>query len=389
MPALGATTWGPVRPRAPGNGGRASPGCSTIRPRRSPTMSDWSVRLACIPARRALIRALLRPDDRLACCELHPEDACRACVASFAHDRQVAVHHRDAWEALGALLPPEQRRGLVLIDPPYEDPQEFDATGRRPRRSGMRRFGTGVFAAWYPIKHRAPVRGFLRPAAGQLVMRDIVAAELWLREPVDPTRLNGCGMLVINPPYRFEQEVPPILDALLDRLGNREAWRRRRASRGSPMSSVVVIGAGAWGTALAIQAARAGNGVTLWARDPAPGADHRRRAARTRACPAIACRTRCRSSMRLPDRADVALLAVPMQHLARRAGSACRAGGAARRLHQGRRERHAAPAAGDRGRAAARHARRRADRPELRPRDRRRPAGRRGGRRRRRRAARQ
>ncbi len=53
-------------------------------------------------------------------------------------------------------------------------------------------------------------------------MRDIVAAELWLREPLDPTRLNGCGLLVVNPPYRFEQEVPPILAALLDRLGNRE-----------------------------------------------------------------------------------------------------------------------------------------------------------------------
>ena len=86
---------------------------------------------------------------------------------------------------------------------------------------GYARFSTGVFAAWYPIKQRAPVRQFLTDLK-QTGIRDIVAAELCLREPVDPKRLNGCGMLVINPPYQFEQEVQPILDALLVRLGNRE-----------------------------------------------------------------------------------------------------------------------------------------------------------------------
>ena len=78
-----------------------------------------------------------------------------------------------------------------------------------------------MFAAWYPIKQRAPVRQFLTDLQ-QSGMRDIVAAELCLREPVDPARLNGCGMLVVNPPWRFEQEVPAILAALLDRLGDRE-----------------------------------------------------------------------------------------------------------------------------------------------------------------------
>ena len=75
------------------------------------------------------------------------------------------MHQRDAWEALGALLPPTERRGLVLIDPPFEDPQEFAhlAAGLATAHA---RFRTGVFAAWYPIKHRAPVRAFhLRDAA--------------------------------------------------------------------------------------------------------------------------------------------------------------------------------------------------------------------------------
>ncbi len=83
------------------------------------------------------------------------------------------------------------------------------------------RFAAGVFAAWYPIKHRAPVRA-LHAALRESGIRDIVAAELWLRAPLDAARLNGCGLLVVNPPFRFEQEAPQILAALLDRLGMRE-----------------------------------------------------------------------------------------------------------------------------------------------------------------------
>ncbi len=80
--------------------------------------------LGLYPGSPALIRAMLRPQDRLACCELHPEDAI-ALRRLFARDPQVAVHQRDAWEAIGALLPPAQKRALVLIDPPYEQPDEF------------------------------------------------------------------------------------------------------------------------------------------------------------------------------------------------------------------------------------------------------------------------
>ena len=156
-------------------------------------------RLGLYPGSPALIRALLRPDDRLACCEAHPEDVA-ALRRLFRHDRQVAVHQRDAWEALKALLPPTQKRGLVLIDPPYEEPREF---ARVAARSGGRacRFPTGVLAAWYPVKHRAPVRAFF----DALTLRDVIAAELLLREPLDPARLNGCGLLIVNPPYRFER----------------------------------------------------------------------------------------------------------------------------------------------------------------------------------------
>jgi 23S rRNA (adenine2030-N6)-methyltransferase len=188
-----------------------------------PALADYVgpvQQLGLYPGSPALIRVLLRPSDRLACCELHPEEHA-ALRRHFARDPAVAVHRRDAWEALGALLPPAQRRGLILIDPPYEHPGEFVhlAAGLR---TGTTKFATGVFVAWYPIKHRAPVRIFLT-AMQDSGIRDIVTAELWLREPLDPSRLNGCGMLVINPPYRFEAEIPPILAALLSRLGTGEA----------------------------------------------------------------------------------------------------------------------------------------------------------------------
>ena len=175
--------------------------------------------LGLYPGSPAIARTLMRPNDRMACCERHPEDA-GALRKLFHGDRQVGVHFRDGWEALGALLPPQEKRGLVLIDPPFEDPQEF-ASMTQGLASGWRRFRTGVFAAWYPIKQRAPMRQLMTDVRDSGI-RDMVAVELVLRAPVDPNRLNGCGMLLINPPYRFETELSPIVAALLDRLGNHE-----------------------------------------------------------------------------------------------------------------------------------------------------------------------
>ncbi len=169
-------------------------------------------RLGLYPGSPRLIRAMLRPDDRLACCELHPEDH-RALARLFRRDRQVAVHLRDGWEALSALLPPAQKRGLVLMDPPYEVPDEFSRVQAGLRTAALR-FGSAVLAAWYPIKHRSPVTTFLE-GVRLSGLRDCVAAELWLREPTDPNRLNGCGLLVRNAPWGFEAEAGVIMAALL------------------------------------------------------------------------------------------------------------------------------------------------------------------------------
>jgi 23S rRNA (adenine2030-N6)-methyltransferase len=209
-------------PRAEGGPtARGEQGAWTLFPRTPPVGSGGESRPLCAyPGSPLLIRALLRQGDRLTCCERHPEDHA-ALRRLFARDPFVSVHHRNAWEALRALLPPREHRGLILIDPPYESPTELaDLAGGL--RAGWTRFRTGVFVAWYPIKHRTPVRA-LHAAMREAGIRDIVAAEFVLRTPLNPARLNGCGLLVINPPYRFESEVPPILAALLERLASGEA----------------------------------------------------------------------------------------------------------------------------------------------------------------------
>ncbi len=167
------------------------------------------------PGSPALIRASLRPQDRLTCCELHPEDHA-ALRALFAGDPQTAIHRRNAYEALRALTPFPERRGLVLLDPPFEQEGEFDRLAKGLIETN-RRFRAAILAAWYPIKHRTPVRDF-HDAIRASTMRDAIACELWLREPTDPTLLNGCGMLIVNPPYGFPDQADSILTALRSHL---------------------------------------------------------------------------------------------------------------------------------------------------------------------------
>lgn len=176
--------------------------------------------LGLYPGSPCLIRALMREGDRLACCELHPDDHA-ALRRLFSGDAAVAVHKRDGYAAVGAMLPPASaKRALVLIDPPFEAPGEFGRLLDALRTAAVR-MPSAIVACWYPVKGRAPVREF-HGAVRDLGLPDVLAAELWLREPVDAARLNGCGLLVRNPPYLFEAEAPGILSALLARLGHGE-----------------------------------------------------------------------------------------------------------------------------------------------------------------------
>ncbi len=180
------------------------------------------VREAGAPARYpgspALVQALLRPQDRLLLCELHPDDHALL-RREMGGDPRVAVHRRDGYGAIAALLPPAGniRRGLTLIDPPFEQEDEF-ARLEAAIALARRRFGTGTVAAWYPIKNRSASRSFLHRLS-DAGLPDLVAAELLLRPPVDPSRLNGCGLLLASPPWGFEEAAAGILSAIDSALG--------------------------------------------------------------------------------------------------------------------------------------------------------------------------
>ncbi|HEY0424621.1 MAG TPA: 23S rRNA (adenine(2030)-N(6))-methyltransferase RlmJ [Rhodopila sp.] len=175
--------------------------------------------LGLYPGSPTFIRAVLRAEDRLVCCERHPEDV-TLLRRLFFRDRQVEVHDRSGWEALTGLLPPREKRGLVFIDPPFEAKDEFFTLTDELQR-GHDRFGHGVFAAWYPIKQMAAVRG-VHARLKSSGMRDIVAVELHLRDPSSAERLNGCGLVVINPPYQFEDQAGLIARDVLDGVGENE-----------------------------------------------------------------------------------------------------------------------------------------------------------------------
>lgn len=171
------------------------------------------------PGSPRLMRALMRESDRLLLAELHPEDV-ETLRAEFAGDARVLVRAMDGYTALKALLPPEERRGVVLIDPPFEGKDEF-AQLQQGLSDAWRRWPTGIYAIWYPIKGLAPVRAFhawLRTNAPA----ETIAAELLIHPAVTDERLNGCGLVIVNPPWKLDQQIAnvlPFLHATLQQTG--------------------------------------------------------------------------------------------------------------------------------------------------------------------------
>lgn len=168
------------------------------------------------PGSPLLVRRLLRPQDRLSAYELHPVDAA-ALKAEFAGDVQVKAIELDGWLALNAHVPPKEKRGLVLIDPPFEREGELDRIVEGVI-AAHRRWTGGTFAIWYPIKRRAE-RERLHALLKDSGIPDIQTAEFF-REPFPvEERLIGSGLAVINPPFVFRQEAETIMQALLPALG--------------------------------------------------------------------------------------------------------------------------------------------------------------------------
>lgn len=176
------------------------------------------------PGSPRLALLAMRGQDRLAACELHPEEAA-ALRAMLASDVRVGVHERDGYGAMKALLPPKERRGLVLVDPPYEAQQaEFDLIVAA-LRDALARWPTGIYAVWYPVKQRRTLLPFLRKVAA-LPVRQAWTAELLVRTDDSPLRMNGSGMLLLNPPWQLDREIKAALPALVRALGDDGAsWR--------------------------------------------------------------------------------------------------------------------------------------------------------------------
>lgn len=184
-----------------------------------------------------LLTHALREADRIAACELHPEEA-NVLRDNFAGDPRVAVHARDGYAAVKALLPPRHgatkfARGLVLIDPPYEAQlDEFDIA-LAATREALARWPQGMLALWYPIKQRRALQQFYRKAAA-LDAKSALLLELLVRTDDSPLRMNGSGMLLLNAPWQFDVAMAPALEAMRDALGeagasSRTEWLRTPA----------------------------------------------------------------------------------------------------------------------------------------------------------------
>ena len=179
--------------------------------------------LKTYPGSPALARAFLRPQDRLTACELEPKAA--AALARNLRDRRVKTLRIDGWTALPAYVPPKERRGLVLIDPPFEDDNDF---ARLPSALAQAhgKWAGGIFILWYPIKTRnAP--DMLARRLGRLGIPKMLRAELTVAPLRDPSRLNGSGVIVINPPWRLADALSALLPALAAMLGRGGAGRFR------------------------------------------------------------------------------------------------------------------------------------------------------------------
>jgi 23S rRNA (adenine2030-N6)-methyltransferase len=180
--------------------------------------------LRIYPGSPLIARRLMRADDALVANELHPEEHALL-KAAVGRDRRVKVLALDGWLALKAQLPPRERRGIVLIDPPFEERRELErmADGLA---EGMRRFATGVYVAWYPIKDPEPVARFHRTFAA-IAGPKLLRAEVLLRRPVNLERLNGCGVVIARPPHTLHRDLAILLPEMAKRFGDGGQGRYR------------------------------------------------------------------------------------------------------------------------------------------------------------------
>lgn len=167
------------------------------------------------PGSPLVARTLMRRGDQLVANELHDEDHVLL-EALFRDTADTKVLNLDAWIAVKSLLPPKERRGLVLIDPPFEDPGEFTRI-KEGLTQGLRRFASGIYMIWYPLKDGAEADRFL--AGVRHIAAKGLDVRLMTKAPDADAGLTGTGLIVVNPPYRLRAELELLLPYLRDVLG--------------------------------------------------------------------------------------------------------------------------------------------------------------------------
>ena len=176
-------------------------------------------RLRLYPGSPAVARAWLRRQDRLIACELEPK-AARALANQLRGDTRIKILQIDGWTALSAYVPPKERRGVVLVDPPFEQDSDYVRLARGLAEA-HRKWATGIFALWYPIKGRSEPDA-LAKSIRRLGIGKVLRAELTVAPLSDPSRLNGSGLILVNPPWTLEAELSMLLPALAKTLGRND-----------------------------------------------------------------------------------------------------------------------------------------------------------------------
>lgn len=162
------------------------------------------------PGSPRLLAQLLRPQDALILNEKHPEDA--AALRRAMRDTPAAVHERDAYEFWLAMLPTRTPRGVVVVDPPYEQTDERTRIAAT-LAAAHRKWTHGVTVIWFPLKDRGAHERW-KDQLGKLAIPKFLGIEHWLYDSVQPGQYNGAGLFIVNPPYAFTQALPLLLGVL-------------------------------------------------------------------------------------------------------------------------------------------------------------------------------
>ena len=176
------------------------------------------------PGSPNIVHGLLRKIDRLSAYEMNPE-AFPVLADQFAGDYQTRVYNSDGWLVSVSPIPPKEGRGLILVDPPFEDGKDFDRMIKMLNESS-RRWAGGVVALWYPVRRRDHTDEWLGTLKS-LKFRNLLNLELYVRNPRPSGMMNGCGMVILNPPFVLREEMETILPWLSDTLKQDKGWGYR------------------------------------------------------------------------------------------------------------------------------------------------------------------